>query len=411
MKILNWLLETFYWLTWNYVTSIGIVLCGGGKGSSPPPVDPNIGLAAQASAEVGNRAVDLANQQFEWNKAQYSDMAPLVKSVINSQINAQNTATDRANQEWNKYQNLYAPVEQQFVNKATSYATPEKQAEEAARAGATTANAFDQQQGVAARNLERRGVSPGALAGFETGAGLQKAAAVSNAENEARRNTELQGLSNLETVTNIGLNRPATSVAQNQLALSGGNAAVGNTGALQNMGNAGYNAALAGYGTGLQAYGQQGSLGSAITNANMSAYQADQQANAGLFGALGAAGGLALNAGLQPKGFITNLIGSSKDYKTDKKPIDGKAVLAGLEKIPVEKWRYKPGLADSGKHIGPYAEDVRREFGDTVAPGGKAIDVPSLLGLELAGLKSLSQRVSRLERSPGLHNVKSRRGK
>ena len=93
---------------------------------------------------------------------------------------------------------------------------------------------------------------------------------------------------------------------------------------------------------------------------------------------------------------------SSKKLKTDKKPVDGKKVTEGLQRIPVDAWKYKKGVADGGKHVGPYAEDVQREFGDKAAPGGKKIDLVSMNGIALAVGKSNADRLERIERKIGL---------
>lgn len=92
------------------------------------------------------------------------------------------------------------------------------------------------------------------------------------------------------------------------------------------------------------------------------------------------------------------LAGSSKEIKTDKEPVSEGAAMAGLQRIPVEKWRYKDGVADGGEHVGPYAEDVQRQFGDQAAPGGKEIDLVTMNGITIAALKGLQKKVAGLER-------------
>jgi hypothetical protein len=95
------------------------------------------------------------------------------------------------------------------------------------------------------------------------------------------------------------------------------------------------------------------------------------------------------------------LILSSKDYKTDKTPIDEDEVLKRLARLPVERWRYKDGLglASEPEHVGPYAEDFEREFG---LGDGKAIPVVDGVGLGLAAASALAKKVERIERGLGL---------
>jgi hypothetical protein len=88
---------------------------------------------------------------------------------------------------------------------------------------------------------------------------------------------------------------------------------------------------------------------------------------------------------------------SSKEFKEGKRTLDKDKVLAGVRRLSVESWKYKKGIADEGKHIGPYAEDVQREFGDSVAPGGKVIDMISMFGVNLAAMQALASKVEALE--------------
>ena len=68
-----------------------------------------------------------------------------------------------------------------------------------------------------------------------------------------------------------------------------------------------------------------------------------------------------------------------------------------MKDLPVESWKYKKGVADEGEHVGAYAEDVQKSFGDKAAPGGKAIDMISMHGITLSAVKGLSKQVEKLE--------------
>jgi hypothetical protein len=73
-----------------------------------------------------------------------------------------------------------------------------------------------------------------------------------------------------------------------------------------------------------------------------------------------------------------------------------------LQRIPIEAWKYKEGVADEGEHIGPYAEDVNREFGDEAAPGGEKLDPVTMNGIALAVGQSNADRLDRIEKKIGL---------
>lgn len=123
--------------------------------------------------------------------------------------------------------------------------------------------------------------------------------------------------------------------------------------------------------------------------------QQGQQANyqsqmqnyaAGLGGMFGLAG-----AGLSAYGNYAGLaaLGSSRTFKTDNAPIDKFDVLEKVSRMPVERWRYKPGMFDGGEHIGPYAEDFARELGGD----GQHIDVITMLGALTASVQALTALV------------------
>jgi len=92
---------------------------------------------------------------------------------------------------------------------------------------------------------------------------------------------------------------------------------------------------------------------------------------------------------------------SSKALKTEKATIDYNAVLAALEAVPVERWRYIDGAVPDDineSHIGPYAEDFLSAFsvGD-----GRTINFMDAIGVSLACIKALAARVEELEARNG----------
>ena len=85
---------------------------------------------------------------------------------------------------------------------------------------------------------------------------------------------------------------------------------------------------------------------------------------------------------------------SSKELKEGKKP--AKNSLAAVRKMPVEEWSHKKGVADDGRHVGPYAED----FAEATGMGdGKTIDAISLMGVTLGAVKELDAKVLMMEKA------------
>ena len=82
---------------------------------------------------------------------------------------------------------------------------------------------------------------------------------------------------------------------------------------------------------------------------------------------------------------------SSKDYKTDKTPVN---TLDKLVSMPVERWKYKDGISDGGEHIGPYAEDFKERFG---VGDGKTINMLDMMGVLMRSVQELAQEVRSLK--------------
>jgi hypothetical protein len=72
--------------------------------------------------------------------------------------------------------------------------------------------------------------------------------------------------------------------------------------------------------------------------------------------------------------------------------------LRGLRRLDVEEWRYKDGISDGKRHVGPYAEDFKREFdGD-----GKTIGFQDAIGVTMKAVQDLADKVDRLEGKRGI---------
>ena len=86
------------------------------------------------------------------------------------------------------------------------------------------------------------------------------------------------------------------------------------------------------------------------------------------------------------------------------KVTDGREELAEVNATPVEKgWMYDeskgaPPGSEGPTHTGPMAQRVRASMGESVAPGGKVIDLVSMNGKLMAGVQALSRDVTTLKR-------------
>lgn len=302
-------------------------------GGSAPKQDPNMGKAALKSAETGQLMLD-------WMK----DQATITNNWAGE---------DRA-----RYTDDFVPLQDKFIQKATTYDSPERRAAAADQAAADVSQSAAQALGTRERQAMAMGVNP-ASGRFQMGtakASTDTALATAGARNMARRQVEATGDQMLGNAINMGQGlavNPGTSMG-----ISNG-------------------AAQSGFSGAMSGYGQQASILNQDYQNRYAAWQANQAAIGGLGGALGTVVGLI----------------SSKKVKTNRKPVDA---LGAVEKMPVEAWDYKPGVADEGRHIGPYAEDFAKATG---IGDGKTIDPISLMGVTMGAVRQLSEKVDKLATS------------
>lgn len=406
------------------------------------PAAPDYSGVASANEKAAKYAYDTAENRLAWDKQQYADSSPYIQRLrdlstrmAEKSEKVADANQQRADQQWTQQQQTFRPIEQQmaYESMGIQHLSPEDQTrlidlmgeggagmdanERSAEINALTQKAQDNaaqkamtQAGAEANNvmgqgtraMARMGGDPAKLTAAATQLANTQTATKVGAAMGARNLTQAQGVTGRASAANFGRGMPATAAQAYGLTVGAGNAAVGQaqTGANGALPNA--QLVDNGYGAGTQAaqIGSQAALGygNMLTNAygqQLNAWgtqmQAQQNSDAGLGQLLGAGIGLA-----------SKFAFSSKTFKHRGRTVDGDVVLKKIERIPVEEWRYRKGIADEGEHAGPYAEDVHAQFGDKAAPGGKVIDMVTMQGLMLAGIKALAQRMDRIEGGYGL---------
>lgn len=352
--------------------------------SSEVKQDPAVGRAQEANAQIGMRAQDLAERNFEWNKELTDQFAPIYQGLMNNALGEATKNAERGDDQWQQYKDIFQPIENKMAEEAMNYDSAEEVARREGLAAATVGRQFDNAQEQTSREMARMGVSPTSSLGNTamTDQTNARALAAAGAVTKERNDTKVLGMSLRENAARFGRNQTGTGIAASQAALQAGNSATGVMGAQSAQGNA------AGTGQGLlgtasAAYGTMGNLG-------LSQMQMQQQANSSSQAGLGSLIGTGVMAGA--------MMFSSKELKEDGAPVDDDAALDGLTQVPVESWKYQDGVADGGRHVGPYAEDMQAAFGDEVAPAGVGLDMISVSGKHHAAIRALAKKVERLER-------------
>lgn len=316
-----------------------------GSKKAPKP-DPAMGQAAILSAETGQQLLDMMKGQADISNAWAEE--------------------DRA-----RAKTTFQPIEDAYINRAMSGPDYSKVEGDVRRSVADVAMQFDGAQGQADRRNAAMGVNPasGRALSMRRSSELAEAAAKAGAGNntrlQSRAAAEAESEGRMANVLNIGRSmavNPATSLGMGSSALQAG-----------------------GQGA-MRGYGQQANILSAEHGQRMQAWQANQNSLSSTLGGIGQLVGA--GASLYGAGFF-----SSKDMKTDKKPVK-RSMLDAVKKMPVEEWTYKPGVADEGRHIGPYAQDFKAATGKG---DGETIPLQDMMGVTLAAIQELSAKVDQMQ--------------
>lgn len=364
----------------------------GGKGKSKAPApDPQIGEAAKMQALIAAEWLDFSREQFTIGNERQEDIDALTKKVTEQQLATQDQANQWATEDRDRYKTIFQPMEDEYVERANEWDSPERQQKMAAEAKADVLTSADAQRDTNARQMASMGVNPtsGRYSGVERAAGTTTALAAAGAQNNARNTVRAQGMAMQADALNIGKGLPSQAAGAAGLGLSAGNSAL--NGNLAANASWGQNNSIMGQGFSgaQQGYGQQANILNQQYQGQLNAWSIDQQANAsstaGLWSGIGTAAGMGMMAF------------SSKDFKEDKKPVEG--ALEAVESMPVEEWTYKEGIADGGRHIGPYAEDFQAATGKG---NGKMIPVMDAVGVTMKAVQELNAKVDKMDKGKSI---------
>lgn len=361
-------------------------------GSSAPDPDPRIGEAALKQAETGEQWLGFAKDAFAVSQERQKELDELTNKVTNLQLGL---ATDQAawsREDRDRYENTFRPIEDKYIEEATNYASPERQAQAAAEARSDVQAAAAGARAATERNNAAIGIDPrsGRAGGISAQTDMGITLAEAGAANNARTAVRDKGLALTADVANMG--RGASSAAA-----AGAAGSVGASGTAL-AGNQASNAqALAapqvmaqGFSGAMQGYAGMGSTLNTQYGLLLDAWKAEQELRAKNAAGIGQAFGAVLGALPFP---------SDENLKEDKRQMEEGAALEAVENMRVESWKYKPGIADEGEHIGTYAQDFQRETG---RGDGHSIAPQDAIGITMGAVKDLSAKVDQLASVIGL---------
>lgn len=360
----------------NFINASGLF----GERSANPGA---INSAALGSLAGGTFAAGQAQDQSTWAKGMSDSVLASASSAAGRDFTLADDASANATDMWNRYRTQYQPVENQTVQDATQYDSPE-QMERVRQAAAGNANsAFDTAQASRNVDLTRMGVNPNSgRFGDPTAMTLARTAGTADAMNRATQARQDTAIALRSGVVNQGTQVAQLGDQAHQIALSATSAATGATNAagLAASGIRTQPATWTGASTGAFT-GAAGDL-NAQQNATTASTSAQNNARLGLLGGLG------------------SMFSSKKAKHRVGRVIEGE-VVKKIKTMPVDRWSYKPEIlpdaAEDGaqrEHIGPYAEDFKKRFG---VGDGKTISVIDAIGVGFAAMKGMAKKIEHLE--------------
>lgn len=379
----------------NFIRSPFICYFDLGSSDPAPTADPAVAETAQKVSDTGDAALAASQATADENAARQAELDATASTTSATDTAISTNSAAQGDAMWEQYNSLFTDVEKQMVSDAMNVdsAGGLQTAADQAASGVQLqyANAYDQNK----RSQAAMGINPNSARAQAINAQSQfdlaakKAGAATSARQEARDT----GIAARKDAANYGLNLATEADKAYSTATSAGDSAVkaeataittANDSASQL--NDGYKTSIAADGTAAGAYNTQ-------YGNQLESWNAQQKADATSSAGIGNVVGTIAGASAEPW-----WMASSKKIKEAKKPVDDDDTLKKVKDLPVDSWKYKDGEGDEGEHVGAYAEDVQKSFGNKAAPGGKAIDIISMHGITLSAVKGLSKQVDKLEK-------------
>jgi len=348
---------------------------GGGGGSSAPAADPNIGLAQQKMADITGEQWNMFKtdtypelmRQAQAQEKRAQDQYDLTSDIVKKQ-------QAYADQDRARYEQGAIPAMEKLKSDADLYNTQAEQERLAQGARADVTSAMDNQRQQQEMRQRAYGIDPtsGATQFASNAMGANQALMEAQAANQTRQAAKDIGLQKQANVYNMYAGLPAQGNASTGIALGASNQGI--AGGQTSIGNTlGVNSAInQSAQTANQGWGSIGQLGVSKYGADISAFNAQQQANATASAGFGQALGTLGAAYLQ--------YGSDISIKQDVTHIG--TLNNGLN---LYSYQYKPEYRNTwghGPQIGVMAHEVEA-FDPTAvsihADGYKLVDYAKVM--------------------------------
>lgn len=358
--------------------------------SDAPDPDPLIGEAARMNAAVARDALDYYKAKDAAQQPRQDRMDALATKLADQQLATSEFNTQQAREQWDRYKNVGIPAEDAMYADAKNYDSQEKIDQAAGEAATDVDTSLAMANDARRRTLARAGVNPadGRSLSMEQEAATQGALAKASAMNGARTRIKDMGIMLRKDAANFAKGMPSNAATTFGVASAAGRDATGAVGGAIQSANSIAQTNGTGFTTAIHGNQSAGSILNQQYSGQLQASKGDDL--------LSSIGSIGMGLGAMGVKF------SDENMKEDIQPVDGDAALEGIKNTDVKGWKYKSGTpADDGgqEHIGAMAQDMQKNLGDTVAPGGKMVDLISAVGVNMAATKALAKKVDKLQKT------------
>lgn len=325
---------------------------------SDPPPPPDLGPAAEASTEIARIQQQTAADQLEWGKEQDAMNREVLDQVLAVQLPAMRDQFENARSDRQRWETMFKPLEDQFVQEAKDYDSPERREQQRGMAIADVNTQFDAARRNSLSRLESYGVDPSQTrnAALDIGVRTQQAAAQAGAATRSDLGVEERGRALRGQAIQLGRGVVGGVGAQYAGAVGAGAAGVGGSATTTGAGIGALQSGLPFSSQALQGYGQGANILSQGYGNELTGWDMQQQQLAGNLQAIGTGVGMA--AGIKDGGYIDggraidpNVIEGQFEDVTDK--VEGPGTGTSDE---------IPALLSNGEYVIP--ADVVRAKGE-----------------------------------------------
>jgi hypothetical protein len=374
--------------------TIGSALAGGFAAASSSGTGKG-GAGQQAAGaiqlDVAKQLQGLGTSELAAAPARQAQSDVSFDTLIQRALQSQATNDGRSQQVWDEYLNTYMPAARRMADTAANYDTEGRRDAAGAEAVAGVDAQLARQRDAFGRDIRATGgtLSAGRGATLDLAQRFAGARGGAAADRSARQQVENTGIALTQGVVSQGNQVAGLANSTSALGLQAGNTASGGLQAKQGVYGQALQPGLSALQSANSAAGGAGNTFNGVANQQLAQQQSDAAGYAGLGSLLGNLAGLYYS---DPK---TKKIG---------RKVSGKQALKSLSNAEVRHYRYKPGFADGGKHIGRMAGK-----GDPKGLDGMhRISVQDELGKHHAAISELSKQVKRLSLEDASERKKER---